>query len=195
MVFARRANDEDVDVDADVCVCVCRQRAQTAQCLGLSEHAVLGGRGQGVLRQWFAMDSEVHLGADNRLYLVDLARLAPPAPPPAGDRGNRYLYDHLRPELLVSTDFRAQCQGGRAGLSSDAFSPFAGERSGWCACVSASVRLCTSVHAHVCMCIHTLHAKRALTDCASGVHVFGGAAQVAENPNDACGASVCDMRG
>ena len=134
-------------------------RAQTAQCLGLSEHAVLGGRGQGVLRQWFAMDSEVHLGADNRLYLVDLARLAPPAPPPAGDRGNRYLYDHLRPELLVSTDFRAQCQGG---LSSDAFSPFAGERPGWCACVSASVRLCTSVHAHVY--VHTYVAREARVD-------------------------------
>ena len=154
MVFARRANDEDVDVDADVCVCVCRQRAQTAQCLGLSEHAVLGGRGQGVLRQWFAMDSEVHLGADNRLYLVDLARLAPPAPPPAGDRGNRYLYDHLRPELLVSTDFRAQCEGGCTGLSSDAFSPFAGERPDGCVCVCAcapSVWL-RAMHVHLCMC-------------------------------------------
>ncbi len=86
-----------------------------ARSLGLAEHAVVGGA-----RLWLPIDAEVHVGADNRLYLIDLARLMPPVPPPVPDDHNSYLYCHFRPEFLQHhADLAA---------SSDVFSGFASDR-------------------------------------------------------------------
>jgi hypothetical protein len=83
-----------------------------ARTLGLAEHAVVGGT-----RLWLPLDTEVHVGSDNRLYFIDLARLMPPVPPPAPDAQNSYLYRHFRPEFLQ--------RHPELALSSDVFSRFA----------------------------------------------------------------------
>jgi hypothetical protein len=83
--------------------------------LGLAAHAVLDGAGRAV-SLCLPIDTEAHVAADGRLYLIDLARLLPPVPPPAGDRANSYLYRHFRPEFL---------RRHHLSLSSDAFSSFA----------------------------------------------------------------------
>jgi hypothetical protein len=89
-----------------------------AQRLGLAEHGVTDGAGREV-QLWLPVDTEVHLGSDGRLYVVDLARLMPPVPPPPADedRGNSYLFRHFRPEFLR--------RHPELALSSDAFSRFA----------------------------------------------------------------------
>ncbi len=87
-----------------------------ASTLGLAEHAVADGAGREVLL-CLPIDTEVHVGSDDRVYLIDLARLMPPVPPPPGDRTNSYLYRHLRPEFLR--------RYANLQLSSDAFSFFA----------------------------------------------------------------------
>jgi hypothetical protein len=83
--------------------------------LGLAEHRV----GDGKCALWLPIDTEVHVGSDNRMYLIDLARLMPPVPPPAPDTLNSYLYCHFRPEFLQRhPEFK---------LSSDTFSKFAAD--------------------------------------------------------------------
>lgn len=103
-----------------------------ARSLGLAEHAVIGGA---VLS--LPIDAEVHLGGDGRLYLIDLARLMPPVPPPPADTANSYLYRHFRPEFLL--------RHPQLALSSDAFSFFAAspadEASGTLPCSAAERRL------------------------------------------------------
>ncbi len=84
--------------------------------LGLAQHPVADG----ACRLWLPIDTEVHVGDDSRLYLIDLARLMPPVPPPPGDAQNSYLYCHFRPEFLL--------RHPKFVLSSDAFSSFAADR-------------------------------------------------------------------
>ncbi len=84
-----------------------------ARTLGLAQHPVADG----ACRLWLPIDTEVHVGDDNRLYLIDLARLMPPVPPPPADAQNSYLYCHFRPEFLL--------RHPEFALSSDAFSGFA----------------------------------------------------------------------
>ena len=84
-----------------------------ASTLGLAEHPVLDG----YCTLSLPIDAEVHLGDDGRLYLIDLARLDPPVPPPASDAKNSWLFQHFRPELLL--------RHRQLALSSDVFSPFA----------------------------------------------------------------------
>jgi hypothetical protein len=105
---------------------------QLASALGLAAHTVLDGAGRAV-SLCLPIDTEAHVGADGRLYLIDLARLMPPVPPPAADRANSFLYRHFRPELL---------RGHRLSLSSDAFSGFAAAREPDEAGRSAPVRPC-----------------------------------------------------
>jgi hypothetical protein len=91
---------------------------ELAGALGLAAHTVLDGAGK-LVTLYLPIDTEAHLGADGRLYLIDLARLLPPVPPPAADRTNSYLYRHFRPEFL---------RRHQLSLSSDAFSGFAASR-------------------------------------------------------------------
>ena len=60
-------------------------------------------------------DIEVHRGTDDRLYVLDTARVFPPEPPVSGVRGAA-LHRLLRPELVRSNP---------VALSPDAFSAFA----------------------------------------------------------------------
>jgi hypothetical protein len=87
-----------------------------ARTLGLAQHPVADG----ACHLWLPIDTEVHVGGDNRLYLIDLARLMPPVPPPTADTRNSYLYCHFRPEFLL--------RHPEFSLSSDAFSAFAADR-------------------------------------------------------------------
>lgn len=66
-----------------------------------------------------AADVEAHVGLDGRIYIIDTARAFPPAAPRKNEprSGARYLYCHLRPELVKRF---------RAPLNPDAFSNFRG---------------------------------------------------------------------
>ncbi len=91
-----------------------------ATSLGLAEHSVTS-RGRRAVKLCLPIDTEVHVGSDDRIYVIDLARLMPPVPPPEADRTASYLHRHFRPEFMRRYP--------HLRLSSDAFSPFAASHS------------------------------------------------------------------
>lgn len=66
-----------------------------------------------------AADVEIHSSGD-RLYVLDVARLMPPQPPPGGARDkSRIFYEFFRPEFVA-----LYCSSRGIRVSSDAFSGF-----------------------------------------------------------------------
>ena len=103
----------------------CRQAVpairELAATLGLSEHAVRDRLGRRLVSLCLPVDTEVHVGRDGRLYVIDLARLMPPTPTPGwyGSGSHpTFLFHHFRPEFL---------RGFPTPLSSDVLSGFAAD--------------------------------------------------------------------
>lgn len=103
-----------------------RHAAQLASLLHLKPHAVRAARGGGggdggaaVTSLVLAGDVEGHHSTtDGRLYLVDLARLMPPAPP--GRDGTRQdLYNLLRPEFMRAYPAGALSPDAHLGWGAD----------------------------------------------------------------------------
>jgi len=87
---------------------------QAAEKLNLESHMVVEGLTKLEKTMYGPVDIEGHKGMDGRSYIVDTARLFPPAPPIRGVRGC-HLYKLLRKELVRTNP---------VPLSSDAFSFF-----------------------------------------------------------------------
>lgn len=87
---------------------------KAGEILKLKEH-VAGQRESFTAQVSFPADIEGHLGADNRFYVLDLARLMPPTAPDKGKVASQYLFRLFRPEFL---------RNYRCPLSPDAFSNF-----------------------------------------------------------------------
>lgn len=87
---------------------------QAAEKLNLEPHYVVEGTTRLEKTMYGPVDIEGHKGMDGRAYIVDTARLFPPAPPIRGVRGC-HLYKLLRKELVRTNP---------VPLSSDAFSFF-----------------------------------------------------------------------
>lgn len=71
-------------------------------------------RGQPI---FLAVDVELHLGSDQRLYVVDTARVLPPTAPVAGPHG-QVFWNFFRPEFCLVLKRRG------LSLSADMFSRF-----------------------------------------------------------------------
>lgn len=87
---------------------------QASEILNLEPHYVTEGKTRLEKLMYGPVDIEGHKGLDGRSYIVDTARLFPPAPPVRGIRGC-HLYKLLRKELVRTHP---------VPLSSDAFSFF-----------------------------------------------------------------------
>eukprot|EP01088_Endostelium_zonatum_P013026 TRINITY_DN2737_c0_g1_i2.p1 TRINITY_DN2737_c0_g1~~TRINITY_DN2737_c0_g1_i2.p1 ORF type:complete len:1264 (+),score=298.63 TRINITY_DN2737_c0_g1_i2:79-3870(+) len=94
-----------------------RWMKQAARTLNIKPHSIVEGSSQKLVLLHAPVDIEGHLGTDGRCYLIDTARLFPPATPHRDVQGS-HLFRLLRPESVKKSPYP---------LSSDAFTAWGRE--------------------------------------------------------------------